>query len=64
MDIEKALQLKVGDVVAFPPDRGNPGGFSKIRWIGPKTIYESIGGKKYIWVTLHVGGVWPTNRLG
>lgn len=63
MEIEKALKLKIGDVVSYPPDRGNPGGFSKITFIGPKTIQKNIYGKEYIWVTLHVGGVWPTNRL-
>lgn len=64
MKIEKALKLKVGDVVQFPPVRGNPGGFSKIKWVGPKTINKNIYGSEYIWVTLYSGGVWPTNRLG
>lgn len=64
MKIEKALKLKVGDVVQFPPDRGSPGGFSKITFIGAnQEIKKNMHGKEYIWVNLQCGGVWPTNRL-
>ena len=64
MKIEKALKLKIGDTVYYPPDRGDPGGYSKITFIGSKTIYKNIYGHEYIRVNLACGGVWPTNRLG
>lgn len=65
MKIEKALKLKVGDIVAYPPDGGKLGGFSKVTYVGPnQEIQTNIHGKKYIWVNLECGGVWPTNRLG
>lgn len=64
MKIEEALKLKVGDVVYFPPDRGDPGGYSTVKFIGAnQEIKKNIYGVEYIWVTL-VRGVWPTNRLG
>ena len=64
MEIEKALSLKIGDVVNFPSDRGNPAGFAKIKHIGTKTIHKNFKGVEFIWVVLQNGGTWPTNRLG
>lgn len=66
MQLDKALALKVGDVVRCPADRGTPA------YIGPIThISGNVAthmGKEFIWVTVADGHghrhVWPSNRLG
>lgn len=64
MHIEKALQLKKGDVVEYPPDRENLGGYSKVKYVQKnQEIKKNINGISYIWVHLECGGVWPSNRL-
>lgn len=65
MNIEEAKKLKVGDVVQYPPDRGDPGGYSKVKHVtGNPTVYKNIHDVEYIWVSLECGGLWPSNRLG
>ncbi len=65
MNIEKAKRLKVGDVVGYPSDRGNPGGFSKVKYVPENpVVYKNIHDVEYIWVSLECGGLWPSNRLG
>lgn len=67
MNIEKARQLKVGQLVHFPADRGDPAGSGYVRHV-TETEQTNIYGTPYIWVTVRdaVGkscGVWPSNRL-
>ena len=62
MDIEKALKLKKGDSVFFPPDRGDAGGIGMVK-SASKEVNKNIHGKEYVWVGLMGGGVWPSNRL-
>lgn len=68
MKIERARQLKVGDLVHFPADRGDPAGSGRITHISP-TEQTHMGGKPFLWVTVRYQGekrsaVWPSNRLG
>lgn len=65
MDIQKATKLKVGDIVRFPADRGEPSGSGKIAHISTD-VNKNIHGIDYVWVTVNVGQhntVWPSNRL-
>lgn len=67
MHIDKAKQLKVGDIVRCPPDMGEPGYTAVVRWHPVQHVFYSHTGVAYIWV--HVTGpngnphVWPSNRL-
>lgn len=67
MELERALALKPGDKVACPADRGSPAYTGEVRHVG-KTVSETIGGRKYVWVTVRnrycQESVWPSNRLG
>lgn len=65
MDIAKALELKVGNSVRFPADRGDPAGYGKVEHIDP-TVATSFNGTKYIWVVVrgpNAAATWPSNRL-
>lgn len=68
MKIERARQLKVGDLVYFPADRGDPAGDGHVTHIGIKKS-TNMSGEPFLWVTVrYTGGkrsaVWPSNRLG
>ena len=63
MNIEKAKLIKVGDIVSFPPDRGDKGGQSKVVHVST-VVNKNIHGAEYLWISLTPGcGVWPSNRL-
>lgn len=65
MDIEDARKLKVGDRVAYPADRGDPGGIGEVTHVGTKEGVVSDS-KLYVWVNVkgvHHESVWPSNRL-
>ena len=65
MNIEEAKKLKVGHVVQYPPDRGYPGGYSRVKYVPENPIvHKNIYDVEYIWVSLEGGGMWPSNRLG
>lgn len=67
MHIDKAKQLKVGDYVGCPSDRGEPGYTAVVRSDPVQQTFYSDTGVAYIWV--YVTGpngtshVWPSNRL-
>lgn len=67
MDITRARQLKVGDRVRFPEDRGDPAGVGKVSQILPNSAEQvSHQGQQYIWIeieSLNKKSVWPSNRL-
>jgi hypothetical protein len=67
MNIKEARELKVGDRVSFPVDRGEPAGTGIISHIGESTCVNINRTKyawtKYAWITLKAGGVWPSNRI-
>lgn len=66
MTIEQAKELKIGDRVTYPPDRGDKAGTGKVKHIGTN-VQTNIHGDQYVWVTVHKNGkscgVWPSNRL-
>jgi hypothetical protein len=37
MNLEKAKQLKAGDRVHYPADRGNPAGYGTVRHVNPES---------------------------
>ena len=64
MNIEYATQkLRIGEVVQYPADRGNPAGTASVAHIG-ETMCLNIHGTPYVWVTLAGAGVWPSHRIG
>lgn len=68
MKIERARQLKIGQLVYFPADRGEPSGEGYVTHIGHQD-QTHMGGKPFLWVTVRYQGekrsaVWPSNRLG
>lgn len=66
MNIEKALNLKIGDSVRCPSDRGDAAYTGIVTHISSE-IQENINNTKYIWITVKNGNyqhVWPSNRLG
>lgn len=68
MKIERARQLKIGQLVNFPADRGDPAGDGYVTHISP-IEQTHMGGKPFLWVTVRYtggkrSGVWPSNRLG
>lgn len=70
MKVEEAKQLKYGQRVACPEDRGDPAFIGTVRTEGLDTtsIYTNRIGEEYIWVEVSRPGraksVWPSNRLG
>jgi len=67
MDIKQAKQLKVGDVVRCPADRGAAPFTGKVSSVGAN-VSKSIHGEEYVWINVkgpsgHSAGVWPSNRL-
>lgn len=67
MNIGKARQLKVGQVVSCPADRGAKAYNGRIRHISDGAA-QNIYGEHYLWVTVEKdrgrNEVWPSNRLG
>lgn len=66
MDIVKARQLKVGDRVSCPADRGNNAYQGVVSFVSTSE-YKNALGVPYIWVNVKGNGketVWPSNRLG
>lgn len=67
MHIDKAKQLKVGDVVRCPPDRGDPGYTATVRSApAQQTLYNDTG-VAYTWVYVTdpngTSHIWPSNIL-
>lgn len=66
MLITKALQLKVGDRVRCPADRGVPAFTGTVTHVS--TQINEVGAVQYIWVEVQRPNshksVWPSNRLG
>ena len=66
MTYEQAKELKVGDLVTYPEDRGEKGGTGRVSHIST-TPQVNIDGVQYIWVRVTANGkscgVWPSNRL-
>jgi hypothetical protein len=67
MNINKALELKKGDKVICPEDRGEKGYCGKVKHIS-RNINKSYQGIDYIWVSVsHNNGnsvtVWPSHRI-
>ena len=68
MNIKQAKNLKVGDYVNCPPDRGDIGFLGIVSHL---TYTENnINGTLYIWVSVknidrfpHIESVWPSNRI-
>lgn len=64
MDLQRALKLKPGDLVACPPDRGGPGFAGRVAaGFTPGDIQRNHAGAAFIWAQLVSGGLWPSNRL-
>lgn len=70
MNIEQARELKAGDKVRCPADRGEPGysGTVENDLHQTSTINKNYYGVEYVWVSVRrdayqVSG-WPSNRLG
>lgn len=70
MHIEKAKQLKVGQVVNCPADRGDAAFTARVTHVS-QNVCKNLSGTEYLWVTVKGigslranGGVWPSNRLG
>jgi hypothetical protein len=65
MHIDKALRLKVGDIVHCPADRGDPAFTGRVTHVSPVIHEASL--TEFIWVEVqgpHHKSVWPSNRLG
>jgi hypothetical protein len=65
MNIDKAKQLKVGNIVQCPPDRGDEAYSGFVTHTG-ETVYLNIHDEPFIWVTVRhhsQSAVWPSNRL-
>lgn len=66
MNIEQAKQLKAGDRVACPADRGEPSFTGRVTSVG-SNISKNLKGAEFVWVEVqgpHHKSVWPSNRLG
>lgn len=68
MKIEEALELKIGDVVHCPTDRGTLSFSGKVTHQDGKDckVNKNISGDDYIWVGVDNGkqkSVWPSNRI-
>jgi len=67
MDITRAKNLKVGDTVHCPADRGEPGYSGRVEHIST-TEQTHMDSKPFLWVTVRKSNstahVWPSNRLG
>jgi hypothetical protein len=70
MDIERARQLKPGDIVHFPADMGQPAGYGRVEGIAHQTTPQSTRADVELFVSVLVrlpgshASVWPSNRLG
>ncbi len=68
MNIEQAKNLRLGQTVKCPPDRGT-NGYMGIVSIIPTPLYEYVNSanEKYIWVSVkdkyNNVAVWPSNRI-
>jgi hypothetical protein len=57
MNIDRARQLKVGDIVHFPADRGDHAGYGRVSYVNVDAeINKSFYGDYYIWVTVERNG--------
>ena len=67
MDIQKAQNLKIGQRVRCPADRGEPAHNGTVEYVGQQTA-TTHAGTLYVWVTVRRSdahaSVWPSNRLG
>ena len=66
MHIDRALQLKCGDMVSCPADRGSAAFYGRVISAGVD-VAKDLKGADYIWVTVRgplTESVWPSNRLG
>jgi hypothetical protein len=67
MHIEKAKQLRRGETVRCPADRGDPAFTGTVTHVGVLGAEShNIHGEVYIWVEVkgpHHKSVWPSNRL-
>ena len=66
MDISKAKNLKVGNTVHCPSDRGEAAYSGTVTHVSTETN-KNIHNTEYLWVTVkknsHTSHVWPSNRL-
>ena len=64
MLIAQALQLKKGQKVRCPEDRGTPAHTGEVISVGTE-VNKTPNGVEYVWVEVKVGSiaVWPSNRL-
>lgn len=67
MNIGQARQLRIGQRVNYPADRGSPAGQGIVTHVGEGAA-QNIYGEHYLWVSLRDSsgkscGVWPSNRL-
>jgi hypothetical protein len=66
MEINEAKSLKVGEVIAYPEDRGERSGAGRITHISSEEN-KNFTGVSYIWITVQHNpnrrAVWPSNRL-
>jgi hypothetical protein len=68
MNIVEALQLRKGDLVRCPSDRGNPEYVGRVieEFVGGK-VHKNLKEKEYIWVLIASQSghkeTWPSNRL-
>lgn len=68
MDIEQAKELRVGDWVFCPADRGGKPYRGQIYHTGG-AVHTNLNNEEFMWVSVvnpSTGkkSVWPTNRLG
>lgn len=71
MNIIEAMDLKRGDKVLCPTDRGDPAYVGRVDLTPTHSIQENLHGVEFIWVSVRgvVGGVlvktavWPSHRL-
>jgi hypothetical protein len=66
MNIERALQLKAGDKVYCPPDRGDKSFIGEVKEPFTGAIHANSTGEQYVWVSVkgpHHTSTWPSNRL-
>jgi hypothetical protein len=68
MHLTRAQQQKIGNLVACPKDRREPGFTGKVAAISP-IIATNADGEEYVWIEVQhpfTGrkSQWPSNRLG
>lgn len=68
MKLSKARQLKVGDLVHYPADRGDKEGSGRVTHISPVECSHPLLSEPHLQVEVQMPGnrktVWPSNRLG